>query len=243
MPSAKDVKAETSFIKAFVSGPVGSGKSSFAATFPTPAFLFDFDKGVLTYQGLDVDYEQYDINAAGWVKFEKDLKQLVLDVAAGKYKTVIIDSTSAMTDLAMERALALDPKRSATNGPVWNVHYGMVKNLMEGKMRQILSLNCNILVIGHLRTKTDDDGNILDIEPLLTGDLSVRIPGYFDEVYVATTQLKGGKTEYVLQTATRGFLKARSRLSGREGKFPTFIPNSYHAVMECVNGVRKEEKK
>lgn len=243
MPSAKDLTLDTTFIKAFVSGPVGAGKSSFAATFPTPAFLFDFDKGAITFKGLDFDYEQYDISPTGWVKFEKDLKQLIEDVKAGKYKTVILDSTSALMDIAMERALQLDPKRSATNGPLWNVHYGMVKNLIEGKMRQLISLNCNILVLGHLKTKTDEAGNVIEIEPLLTGDLSVRLPGYFDEVYIATTQLKGGKTEYVLQTGTKGLLKARSRISGREGNFPMFIPNSYSALMECINGARKETPK
>ena len=50
MPSCKDLTADTTFLKCMVIGKAGTGKSVFASSFPTPAFLFDFDKGALTYR-------------------------------------------------------------------------------------------------------------------------------------------------------------------------------------------------
>ena len=241
MPSAKNVSPETEFFKAMVVGSYGTGKSIFAASCPTPGFVFDFDEGIISYQGKDFDYEQYSRDWKGWVKFEKDLLNLIKDVEGGKYKTIIVDSTSTMTDLAMERALVLDPKRSATGGPVWNVHYMMVRHMMEGKLRQIVGLSCNVIVISHIDIARDEDtGAIVDITPLLTGQLREKIPGLFQEVYYATTKRAGQKTEWLLQTVPIGFKKARSRLSGKDHFLPDFIPNDYNEVMKYL---RKRNKK
>jgi len=241
MPSAKNVSPETEFFKAMVVGSYGTGKSIFAASCPTPGFVFDFDEGIISYRGKDFDYEQYSRDWKGWVKFEKDLLNLIKDAEGGKYRTVIVDSTSTMTDLAMERALVLDPKRSATGGPVWNVHYMMVRHMMEGKLRQIVGLPCNVIVISHIDIARDEDtGAIVDITPLLTGQLREKIPGLFQEVYYATTKRTGQKTGWLLQTVPIGFKKARSRLSGKDHFLPDFIPNDYNEVMKYL---RKRNKK
>ncbi len=233
MANARDVSVDTEYFKCMLIGTYGTGKSVFASSCPTPGFIFDFDEGIITYKGLDFDYEQYSNDWKGWVKFEKDLIQVKKGVEEGKYVTVIVDSTSAMTDLAMERALQLDPKRSATGGPLWQVHFMMVRNLMEGKLRQIIGLLCNVIVISHIDIVRDEKtGNILDISPLLTGQLREKIPGAFQEVYYCTTRRANQKTEWVLQTVPIGFTKARSRLSGVPHKLPDFIPNNYSALMK-----------
>jgi len=166
------------------------------------------------------------------VKFEKDLLQLRKDC---KYKTVVVDSTTTMTDLAMERALMLDPKRSPTGGPIWNVHYQMVRNLVEGKLRQIVSLPANVIVLSHIDIKRDEStGAIIDIGPLLTGQLSEKVPGYFDEVYYATTRREKSVTQWYLQTVPIGLTKARSILSGKEHRLPDFVPNDWQAIMKYI---------
>ena len=147
--SSKDVTMETEFRKTFVLGDYGSGKSVFASTFPTPGFVFDFDKGILLYRGSDFDYDQFELSGKGWTRFERTLPAVRKMVEAGKYKTVVLDSTTTMTDIAMERALQLDPKRTDEGGPIWNVHYQIVKNLMEPKLHAIMRLPCNIVMNGH----------------------------------------------------------------------------------------------
>lgn len=250
--NAKDTKPNTEYFKCFITGDFGTGKSVFAASCPTPGFIFDFDDGIQTYRGKDFDYESYPLSSLGWVKFEKDLREVKKEVEAGKYQIVVIDSTTSMTDIAMERALQLDPKRSVTGGPLWNVHYQIVKNLMEGKLRQIVSLPCNVVIIAHLRIVQDQEtGAIIGAEPLLTGQLSITLPGYFGEVYCAfSRQVKakkpGGKaeTEYYVRTVPRGYYKARSRLSGIERLLPDEIPNNYCALQAALKkGMEKLKKK
>lgn len=241
MASAKDVTIDTEFFKAMLVGTYGTGKSIFASTCPTPGFIFDFDEGIITYQGLDFDYEQYSSDWKGWVKFEKDLIQVKKDVDDCKYNTVVVDSTSSMTDAAMARAMQLDPKRSATDGPIWNVHFMMVRNLMEGKLRQIIGLQCNVIIISHIDiVKDEKTGNILDIAPLLTGQLREKIPGSFQEVYYCITKRVGQKTEWMIQTVPIGYTKARSRLSGKAHLLPDFLPNNYDAIMQKLNAGKKK---
>lgn len=249
--NAKDVSSDSENLKIFLTGDFGTGKSVFAASCPTPGFLFDFDAGIQTYRGKDFDYESYALSAPGWVKFEKDLREVKKEVEDGKYKTVVVDSTTSMTDIAMERALQLDPKRSTTGGPLWNVHYQLVKNLMEGKLRQIINLPCNIVVIAHLSLIQDQEtGAILGAEPLLTGQLAKMLPGYFGEVYCTfskqvASKIPGGKakTEFYLRTLPRGYYKARSRLSGIERLLPDEISNTYQALQAALKeGLKKLEK-
>ena len=242
MPSCKDLTADTTFLKCMVIGKAGTGKSVFASSFPTPAFLFDFDKGALTYRGKDVDYEQFPLTSAGWTAFEKCFSQVEKDVIAGKYKTVIFDSASTLTDLAMERAMMLDPKRSATQGPLWNVHYQMVRNLVEGRIQKFVNLPCNLVLTAHVDIVTDaESGAVIDARPLLTGQLSIKIPGLFDEVYFATAQTKGKDTNFYMQTVPKGMFAARSRISGKERLLPDFVPNDYSEIMKLANAKTTKE--
>jgi len=232
--NSEEMKVMNENIKILVVGDFSSGKSSFFSTFPTPGFLFDFDQHAEGYKGRNFDYSQYQFNPAGWNEFEKDFQKVEKDVIAGKYKTVICDSTTSLTDLAMEKALQLDPKREH-NGPVWNVHYQIVKNLIAPKLRKFLTLPCNVLISAHLKVTIDNKtGAILKIDPLLPGDLSEKIPGYFKEVYYSKAITVQGKTEFKLQTVTKGFFKARSVISGIERRLPDFIPNTYNDFIEAI---------
>lgn len=237
--SAKDVTVNTEYLKAMLVGDPGTGKSVFAGTFPTPGFVFDFAGGIVGYRGLDFDYEQFPLSPLGWVKFEKDLLYVKQCVIEKKFVTVVLDDLSAMTDLCMERALQLDPKRTATGGPVWNVHYMMVRNLMEGRLRQIMNMNCNVVFIAHLQINRDEEtGDIINVEPMLTGQLSVKVPGYFDEVYYHTTRREGDNTRWLVQTVPIGWNKARSRLSGKARLLPDFFENDYNILMDYLTGKR-----
>lgn len=236
MKSAKDVSVNTEYYKVLVIGPPGTGKSVFASTFPVPGFVFDFSGGIVTYRGLDFDYSQYPIGPQGWIQLEKDFREVEAAVKEGKYETVIFDDMTGMMDIAMERSLQLDPKRNAAGGPLWNVHYQMVRNLIEGKLRQLLSWNCNLVVLAHMDvTKDEETGAILEVKPLITGQLAIRMPGYFDEVYYTQTKKEGEVVKFRIQTISIGLKNARSRLSGKQGLLPYYIDNDYKVVMSHLN--------
>jgi len=240
MPNAKDVTINTEWLKVMSVGESGSGKSVFSSSFPTPGFVFDFGNEIISYRGKDFDYESYDVSAAGWAKFEKDFITVKKAVEEGKYKTVIVDNLSAMTDVCMEKAMQLDPKRSPTGGPLWNVHYQMVKNLMEGRLRQLLNLECNLVLIAHLDTIKDEEGAVIGVEPSLTGKLSVDVPAYFHEVYYHTHKREGGETKWYLQTVPIGRNHGRSRLSGKDRLLPDLVSNDYAELIAYLTGKKKK---
>ena len=240
MLSAKDVTVTTEWIKVFSVGDSGSGKSIFASSFPTPGFVFDFGKEIISYRGLNFDYEQYDLSAQGWGKFERDYITVKKAVEEKKYLTIVIDNLSAMTDVCMEKALQLDPKRSLTGGPLWQVHYAMIKNLMEGRLRQILNLNCNLIFIAHLDTLKDEEGAVIGVEPSLTGKLSVDIPAYFDDVFYHTVRKEGGFTKWYVQTIPIGRNHGRSRSSGKARLLPDLVENDYNEIMAYLTGKKKK---
>ena len=248
MANAKDVTVNTEWLKIMSVGESGTGKSVFAASFPTPGFIFDFGKEILSYQGLDFDYEQYEISAKGWGQFEMDFGKIKkclkegtrLNGSPGVYQTIIVDNISAMSDICMEKAMQLDGKRSLTGGPLWQVHYAMVKNLMEGRLRQLLNLECNLVFIAHLDTIKDETGAVIGVEPSLTGKLSSDVPSYFDEVYYHTHKREGGEVKWYIQTVPLGRNHGRSRLSGKARLLPDLIENDYAELIAYISGKKKK---
>ena len=124
------------------------------------------------------------------------------------------------------------------------MHYQMVKNLMEGKIRQFLSLpGCNHLLACHLKVTQDmETGTIISIDPNLTGQLINDVPAMFGEIYICRPRQKKGKTDYKIQTVTKGHFKARSNLSGKMHLLPDEVDNNYTAIMQYVKN-KEEEKK
>lgn len=242
MKDASDVTFLTENLKVFVLGDYGTGKSYFASTFPTPGFVFDFDNRILSYRGTPWKYESFDASPKGWVLFEKELLAVEKMVQAGEFKTVIVDSTTSMTDCAMERALQIDPRRSDEGGPIWNVHYQIVRNLMEGKLHKLLTFKCNMVLLGHWKTELDaKTGAILSIDPMLTGQLSTKVPGYFDEVYCSFSKNTQKGLEYYIRTVPRGYYKARSTISGPNRLLPDEIPNNFTALIDAMKKGKERE--
>ncbi len=234
---ANEVNYDDINTKIMLLGDYGAGKSHFCATIPGNIYVFDFDGHILGYRHRDdVWFDQFPLSYLGWVKFEKALNQVRQDVAEGKYRTVVVDSLTSMTDVAMERAMQLDPKRGPDEGPIWNVHFMIVRNLMEAKLHKILSWNCNVIFNGHWKLHTDHKtGAIIGADPMLTGQLAVKIPGYFDEVYWCQGKSVGNKPEHWVHLVTRGHYKARSLLSGPQRLLPAKIPNDYPTLRKYID--------
>ena len=81
---AGEFSPEDEAIKIMVIGDYGTGKSAFGTTFPSPAFVLDFDKGVSLYRDTDFDYEQFDASSQGWILFEKVFRWLTKEVEKEK---------------------------------------------------------------------------------------------------------------------------------------------------------------
>jgi hypothetical protein len=253
MPSAINLQSKNANNKVIVIGKSGSGKSHFACSAPTPGFVIDVGEEILSYKKYDFDYEQFNFNSAGWDKLERVMKGILNKTyttedpfnenkrkpGEGKeYKTIVLDNLTALSELAMARALTVAPQRDEVGGPLWQVHYKLASTLVKGFLRQFLSLgDVNRIAIAHTNLITNADGAVVGAEPLLGGRLPTVIPSFFDEVLYAKTVVKakpGGKPEvnYKLQTRNIGNFPARSRSSGKERALPDYIDNNWDSLMQ-----------
>ena len=232
MLNTKDIEICTDNINFLVVGDVGTGKSVFASSFPTPGYLFDFDKQSAVYRGKDFDYSQYPITSAGWLEFDQEFNKIMVE---HKYKSIILDSTTSLKALALERAMAVNPKRNEVGGALWNVHYQLVKNLVDGVIRKLLSYQGYKAIIAHVKLEKDEEtGAILAINPSLPGDLAEVVPAYCGEVLYSQQRVINGNKEYILLTESSGLYHARSNLSGKSKLLPAFVPNDFNSIMTLL---------
>lgn len=239
MPNAKDLEVKTSDFSIALIGPYGSGKSSFCKTAPKPAFLLNIGNEEQSYRGEDVDYVTIPNTPLGWQKLQRTMTELdtkkphpknpVMENPEKVYKSYILDNASALLDLAMTRSLQMNP---SPEGPKWEIHYGPQYNMAEGVLRKFLELEGQVLVCFHIEIMEDKNSGAITHEIYWGGKGRTKIPGLFDEVLFAVAKnAGGGKIEYLLQTGTKGLNKARSRISGTEGRLPLFIPNRWEYLV------------
>lgn len=234
-----DMKVETENFRCLVIGEGGTGKSTFAGTFPTPAYLFDFDKGAIGYrdvEGITCDqFEPKVIKTSENTGWNDVLTKLMAIKQDPEYKTIIVDSMTTLIDLAMTETMYNNKARTATGGATWD-HYGAVRNLVQDFIRVLYTFPTNLVIIAHVISKEDGPGGRIIKQPMLTGQLSVLVPLFFNEVYYSQILRKGDKSEYVLQTVNRGYYNGKSAISGKEHLLPDFVPNDYNVLMDLVRG-------
>jgi len=105
---------------------------------------------------------------------------------------------------------------------------------MENAVRDILSLPCDIIMIGHDDAVKDEATGKLHIGLLITGKLSRRIPLLFDEYYCAQTKETSKGIEYQLLTRSTGTYQARSRL-GKGGELELYEKPDIKAILGKVS--------
>jgi len=231
-------------LKVLVLGSYGTGKSFFAKSFPEPIYLLDFDKGAISYQGRKVyvpDYLTQNLPIQQkFMSMEKDIDLLIQNQhPEGQFSTIVLDSLTTFLKEAMELALAT--KRSPDGLPQWNVHYAMVKVYTDRLIERLRRFQGHICVICHLEyIRNEMTGEILAV-PSVTGNLKTYIPALFDEVYFTEIATRGGKVEYTINLAPKGFMRARSRLRAVYPEIPDTLPNSFDSIQQYIKN-KKEVK-
>jgi len=192
-----------------VYGSPGSGKTTFAATFPKPLFI-DIQGGLMSIRAQEVAYVQpatYD-----------DLIQCVIPDNVSAYETVILDTATHTVQFIMDHVLTVIGKHDLPTLAEWAATVEYTKRLIIA----LLALPQHILVTAEERTDKDEDtGRILG-GPDLPGSLPQRLSALFDCVFHlhlgfnAATSTKGRW----LGTQPEGIFFARDRIGGLAAKEP-----------------------
>ena len=241
------VKALPKVLSMLVYGRSGTGKTTFGASFPTPALLIDIrEKGtdsIADRDGVDV------VSVASWSELEEVFWYLKNEK---KYKSVILDQISSMQDLAMEHAMAEEGKEIMSQR-LWGVVSGLMKTWLLN-YRDLVEDSINVLFIAHDRASkgegSEDDDTIdpqigARLMPSVAGMLNGAVKAigntYVREVFLED---KSRKVEYCLRVGPHAYYttKLRNPLGTECPEF--LIDPTYGKIMELMaEGVKKPVRK
>lgn len=160
-------------------GRSGTGKTTFASTFPKPLLLLDVkEKGtdsVSNVSGVDVArIETWDdfVNLYWWV-----------EKGDTKYKSIVVDQVTQLQDLAIIKTMEDDGKKPGDQ--ISKRNWGQAAGLMKTWLlnyRDLIDHGIHIVFLAHDRvTKEDDDGGGDDqIEPVVGARIMPSVAAYLN---------------------------------------------------------------
>lgn len=213
MANAKDLSLDDYKLKVLAYGDFGTGKTRFAATFPKPHYI-DFDGGILSLGGMDIDYETFskdpDRAKKEFERFQKHVRDYVLPkVKDGTFETIVIDSLTTLSEVILN-AILIEEKRDHPQLQDWGQQ---INGLVQIINKLVGNKRCHTIFLAHEQVYTNEDGAIIKGLPLLTGKLAPKVGLYFDEVYRTVAKRAGDSPKFQLQTKATVF-QAKSRIDG-----------------------------
>ena len=226
-----------------VIGPTGSGKTRLLETCVRPIHVDSFDpRGTETlsrairegYVVADTRFESEDpTDPSVFELWDLEYARRKKEGYFNYFGTYALDSFTTFSDAVMNYLLYGAPKggskRSGFDGrkadrsdlktnylaiPQEN-DYPIQMAILYNVVKDLMTLPCDVVLIGHTEDKKDKSGNVLGKGLYSTGKLAIRIPRLFEEVYIAKTKDSSEGPTFWLQTKPEGMLEAKTRL-GRE---------------------------
>lgn len=243
MPKLSEIKTEGD-AKILVFGNSGSGKTCFAADFPGPILYLDFDgkvdsaalfhKGKAKLDEIDVRELSGSLEGRNPInELEKIISaELIPQEKTGmKYKTLVLDSLTTFSAQVLKHIVETNPgiNRVVTKqGKQPGMQdYGILKREFAKLIPGLLSLPCNVVMLGHIATEKDEITGELIRGPLMDGSFARELPIYFKEVWRSYVDDKG---VHVLQTKSDARYSCRSQIPG----LPNPLSMSYSALEKFI---------
>lgn len=197
-------------LKILVVGPAGTGKTCFAVGFPYPTLLLDFDgkadsaasfyaKDKERLENVDVrDMSRKLADVDPIVEMTKIINEELIPAqksGVSKYKTLIIDSMTTFSSAVLNHIVKSNPgiKRVASAQGVQPgmQDYGILRREFERLIPGLLSLQMNVVCLGHIKTDKDELTGQIVRGPMMDGSFAQSLPIYFKEAY--RSHMKDGK--------------------------------------------------
>lgn len=208
-----------------------TGKSSAAATARRPILWHSFDPGGAEsekvwphvalkpedlggekYILLNNSFEQEDpMNPSAMLKWAAEFQRLKENKLFDLFGTYVLDSLTMMVEANMNQLLKVKG-RELPKSKGWDDNdYADSSNKMKHVIGQMLSINCDIVIIGHPDTTTEELTKKTKSSLMLPGALKQTLPLRVSEYYITDVVNTQGKLTYRLRTKPDGVFDANSR--------------------------------
>jgi len=210
------VKSLPRVLSMLVYGRSGTGKTTFAGSFPGPTLLLDIrEKGTDSLSNMEnVDV----LSVESWSEVEEVFWYLKGE-GGKKYKTVVLDQVSSLQDLAMEHAMAEEGKEVMSQR-LWGTVSGLMKTWLLN-YRDLVAQGINVLFIAHDRVSKgeseEEDGSIdpqvgprlmPSVAGLLNGAVKAIGNTYIREVFLED---RSRKVEYCMRIGPHAYYTTKLR--------------------------------
>jgi hypothetical protein len=234
-----------------VYGRSGTGKTTFAATWPKPLLLLDVrERGtdsITNVEGVDViQVESFDM-----------LEEIYWMLAGGKhkYKTVVIDQLTQLQNLALEKALAdrnKDPGDHVSKADFGNAS-GRMKTWLA-HFRDLIDKDMNVLFLAHDRVFGDPDedgeGQIdpsvgARLMPSVASDVNgaVKFIGntFIRESFSIVNNKRQRLVEYCMRIGPHAYYTTKMRSPVGAATPETIVNPTFDQVASIMRGEYSEE--
>lgn len=236
-------------IKILLYGDAGTGKTIFAAGFPTPILYFDFDgkvnsaarffRGQPRLDEIEVVNLQAELRDSPMDEFTRRTEELIKWQKEKNYpfRTLVIDSITTFSQACLNYTIKANHgiKRmpvKMSNGKMTEQpsqqDYGILHREFQRLIPGLLTLDMNVVMLGHISVDKDETTGQVLRNVMMDGKFAQKLPIYFDEVYRSYVEEKGGIRTYLAQTQPDALFKFnRSQIPG----LPPVIPLKYEELV------------
>ncbi len=174
-------------------------------------FLVDVvPMSVNTLKGVKDSQSPASIAMETYVRWENDFQNRLdkgwftnpdveIDGVKGGFDAIGFDSLTTLTDIVMDRILQLN-QRAGKNPELGD--YGILTNTLARIIRNAAATNCILYLTAHEQASQDKLLRTVSNEIMVPGQLKVKLPLLFSEIYHATGSVddKTGKPTYRVST-------------------------------------------
>ena len=243
---------------AIISGGIGSGKTFLCRTARFPVHIDSFDPGGtkclepwIRKGDIVADTQWENEDPYNPTVYDEWTKATEIRLNIGYYDqfgTYVLDGLSTFGDAVMNSQLKSQNREGTA--PMHRRDYNPQKTMIVNRIKRLMGLKCDFLLMSHLRESEDTIG--IDKEGLpiktekyrisITGNAILTVPLQFDEIYVmlGKSGSPGSPVKRDMLIDAQGKYIARSRLK-KDGKLSEIEKPDIKALLKKI-GISWEDK-